>query len=144
MGGNVFVGSDISEKIFLHVKKTNNQSLPSETWQKVLFDFVISDKKGIWDEENNQIVIMQKGFYFLVVEIGFYALGTDVRGLVRIMQNANLQSWIGFWAGGYATMKVQDNCIISASKGDTIYIEARQDSGEDKNITEGQLRLISL
>ena len=144
MGGNVFVGSDISEKIFLHVKKTSSQTLPTHTWQRLLFDSVISDKRSIWDEENSQIVVKQSGFYLLVVETGFYSLGFDKRGLLKVMLNSEEQSWVGCWGGGDATMQLQDSCIISASKGDIIYVEVNQQSGDSRDVRGGQLKLISL
>ena len=133
------------KQIFMKVKNSGNQSLPTNTWVKVIFDVIEDDFYSMWDIENNRAIIPEDGIYLIYTRIDFYNIGTDKRGLMRFKLNGSESvGYVGLWAGGGATMSIQSMYVLKLSQGDFIEVEADQQSGYTRDLRGREFIIIKL
>jgi len=126
------------------VRKTTSQTLSSSSSTKITFDTVDYDNQSLWDSTYNKVTVNEDGIYLVVARLNFYNLGIDNRAWIDIRKNGVGNIRQSLWAGGGAAMVLEGVVLYQLANGDFLEVYGFQDSGADKDVTEGDFLVIKL
>jgi len=122
-----------------------SQTLAANTWTKINLDVKDWDLNNEFDTTNHRFTVSQAGYYLIVGKIDFYALGTDIRGLINVYKNGSPSNVsLALWAGGNATMSMNCVGIEYLVANDYLELWGAQGSGTDKDVTGAYLWVFRL
>jgi len=109
-------------------------TIPTNTVVQLDLDTIDYDNLGIADLDNNKMTISDDGVYLITSTVSWEAdsgwtTGDDIRC------NPNVQDQTrGFAKAGTGDQMIQHTTLQTLSAGSDIFLQARQDSGDDKNV----------
>lgn len=126
----VSASSAFNSVVAFQNQTTSSQSISTATSTKVTWGTPGIDSNSGWSVANNYYVIPNAGYYFVAASIVYAAGYSAYDAKVEIQKNASvIQTGNIYHAAISAVGNPQVTVVVSCAQGDTIQVNANQDSG---------------